>query len=87
VVAISTAIVAIRTFEVSERTLQSNTRQQISDRFVKVIEQLGNDKSPDVRIGGIYGLEQPLGAWKPKPKRFSKCGCSSSGRCYREARS
>jgi hypothetical protein len=58
VVAISTAIVAIRTFTVSERTLQANTRQQTSDRFVKAIEQLGNDKSPDVRIGGIYGLEQ-----------------------------
>jgi len=57
-VAISTAIVAIATFVVASRTLQANTRQQTSDRFVKAIEQLGNEKSPDVRLGGIYGLEQ-----------------------------
>jgi uncharacterized protein YjbI with pentapeptide repeats len=57
-VAICTAIVAIATFVVSVRTLQANTRSQTSDRFVKAIEQLGNDKSPDVRLGGIYGLEQ-----------------------------
>jgi hypothetical protein len=57
-VAISTAGVAIATFVVAAQTLQANTRQQTSDRFVKAIEQLGNDKSPDVRLGGIYGLEQ-----------------------------
>jgi uncharacterized protein YjbI with pentapeptide repeats len=57
-VAICTAIVAIATFTVSVRTLQANTRSQTSDRFVKATEQLGNDKSPDIRIGGIYGLEQ-----------------------------
>lgn len=64
-VAIATAVVAIQTFRVSqqglgvsEQTLHANTRQQTSDRFVKAIEQLANDKSPDVRIGGIYGLEQ-----------------------------
>ena len=57
-VAISTAGVAIATYVVAERTLQANTRQQTSERFVKAVEQLGNDKSPDVRIGGVYGLEQ-----------------------------
>jgi hypothetical protein len=57
-VAICTAIVAIATFVVATRTLQANTRSRTSDRFVKAIEQLGNDKSPDIRIGGIYGLEQ-----------------------------
>src|SRR6476646_1619489 len=56
-VAISTAIVAIFTFFIASRTLQANTRQQTSDRFVKAIEQLGNDTSMNVRIGGIYGLE------------------------------
>jgi hypothetical protein len=63
-VAIATAVVAIQTFRVSqqglgvsEQTLHANTRQQTSDRFVKAIEQLGNDKSLDVRLGGIYGLE------------------------------
>jgi uncharacterized protein YjbI with pentapeptide repeats len=63
VVAISTAIVAIRTFTVSERTLEANTRQQTSDRFVKAIEQLANDKSLDVRMGGIFGLEQLARDW------------------------
>jgi hypothetical protein len=58
-VAICTAIVAIATFFVSARTLQANTRQQTSDRFVKAIEQLGNDNQLDIRLGGIYGLEQP----------------------------
>jgi hypothetical protein len=57
-VAICTAIVAVATFVVAVRTLQANTRQQTNDRFVKAIEQLGNDKSVDVRLGGIYGLEQ-----------------------------
>jgi hypothetical protein len=57
-VAISTAGVAIFTFFVAHQTLQANTQQQASDRFVKAVDQLGNDKSPDVRLGGIYGLEQ-----------------------------
>jgi hypothetical protein len=57
-VAILTAIAAITTLFISAKTLQANTRQQTSDRFVKAIEQLGNKDSPDVRLGGIYGLEQ-----------------------------
>lgn len=57
VVAIATAVVAIRTFYVSERTLEANTRQQVNEHFAKAIEQLGSDKM-DVRLGGIYGLEQ-----------------------------
>jgi hypothetical protein len=63
-VAIATAGVAIQTFRVSQQTLgvseqalHANTRQQTSDRFVKAIEQLGNDKL-NIRLGGIYGLEQ-----------------------------
>jgi hypothetical protein len=57
-VAISTAAIALQTFRVSQETLQANTHQQTSERFVKATEQLGNEKSPAVRIGGIYGLEQ-----------------------------
>ena len=56
-VAISTAIVAVATFHVSTQTLKANTRDQSSQRFTKAIEQLGSDKL-DVRLGGIYGLEQ-----------------------------
>lgn len=33
-------------------------RGQIADRFTKAVDQLGNSGSPDVRLGGIYGLEQ-----------------------------
>ena len=31
---------------------------QLTDRFTKAIDQLGNEKSADVRIGGIYALER-----------------------------
>ena len=44
---------------VSARTLQANTRRQTSDRFVKAIERLETTTSLDIRLGGIYGLEQP----------------------------
>jgi hypothetical protein len=43
-------------FVVSEQTLGASTRRQISERFVKAVDQLGSDKL-DVRLGGIYGLE------------------------------
>lgn len=56
-VAICTVIVAVATFFVSAQTLKANTRQQLSDRFAKAIEQLGSDKL-DVRLGGIYELGQ-----------------------------
>jgi hypothetical protein len=57
-VAILTAIAAITTLFISAKTLQANTRSQTSDRFVKAVDQLGNKDSLDVRLGGIYGLEQ-----------------------------
>jgi Pentapeptide repeats (8 copies) len=39
------------------RTLQVNREGQITDRFSKAIEQLGDDDL-DVRLGGIYSLER-----------------------------
>jgi pentapeptide repeat protein len=39
------------------RTLQVNREGQITERFTRAIEQLGNDKL-DIRLGGIYGLER-----------------------------
>jgi uncharacterized protein YjbI with pentapeptide repeats len=57
-VSIGTLAVAYAVFNTSVRTLDAQTRSQTSDRFVKAVEQLGNEKSPDIRIGGIYGLEQ-----------------------------
>jgi uncharacterized protein YjbI with pentapeptide repeats len=31
---------------------------QVTDRFTSAVEQLGEEKSPTVRVGGIYALEQ-----------------------------
>jgi hypothetical protein len=39
------------------RTLRLNRQGQITDRFTKAIEQLGDGKL-DVRLGGIYALER-----------------------------
>jgi hypothetical protein len=39
------------------RTLHLNREGQITERFTRAIDQLGNDNL-DVRIGGIYGLER-----------------------------
>ncbi len=40
-----------------EQTLAVTQRGQVTDRFTKAIEQLGNEKV-DVRLGGVYALEQ-----------------------------
>ena len=42
--------ITVRTFEVTERG-------HVTDRYSKAIEQLGSD-SLDIRLGGIYALEQ-----------------------------
>lgn len=39
------------------RTFQLNREGQVTERFTRAIEQLG-DKSLDVRLGGIYALER-----------------------------
>src|SRR5690348_7824803 len=38
-------------------TFRLNRESQVTDRYTKAIEQLGN-KAPDVRIGAIYALER-----------------------------
>jgi membrane protein implicated in regulation of membrane protease activity len=40
-----------------ERQLAIAREGQITERFTRAVEQLGNDKA-DVRVGGIYALEQ-----------------------------
>ena len=40
------------------RTYTLNRAGQLTDRFTKAIEQLGNEKALDVRLGGIYALER-----------------------------
>lgn len=50
------------------RQLQVTRESQMTERFTRAIDQLGNDKT-EVRIGGIYGLER-LGVDSP-PSRES----------------
>jgi hypothetical protein len=40
------------------RQVQVNREGQVTERFTHAIDQLGDDNSPDIRIGGIYALER-----------------------------
>ena len=40
------------------RTFALNRRGQLTERFTRAVDQLGEDKKLDVRLGGIYALEQ-----------------------------
>ena len=40
------------------RTFQLNRQGQITERYTKAIDQLGEEAKPDVRLGGIYALER-----------------------------
>jgi uncharacterized protein YjbI with pentapeptide repeats len=46
-----------RVYRITARTLQVTERGQVTDRYSKAIEQLGS-ATLDVRLGGIYALEQ-----------------------------
>jgi uncharacterized protein YjbI with pentapeptide repeats len=46
-----------RVYGITARTFELTERGHLTDRYSKAIEQLGND-SLDVRLGGIYSLEQ-----------------------------
>jgi hypothetical protein len=46
-----------RVYRITARTLQVTERGQVTDRYSKAIEQLGS-ATVDVRLGGIYALEQ-----------------------------
>ena len=45
------------TLRISEKNFQLTERGHLTDRYAKAIEQLGDDNL-DVRLGGIYALEQ-----------------------------
>ncbi len=45
------------TRDATERTLRLTAAQQETERFTRAVEQLGSTQ-PEVRLGGIYGLEQ-----------------------------
>ncbi|SET98304.1 pentapeptide repeat-containing protein [Geodermatophilus poikilotrophus] len=46
-----------RVYRITARTFELTERGHLTDRYTKAIEQLGNDNL-DVRLGGIYALEQ-----------------------------
>jgi hypothetical protein len=48
---------ALASLVIATRTYRLTQQGQITDRYTKAIEQLGNDKL-DVRLGGIYALER-----------------------------
>jgi uncharacterized protein YjbI with pentapeptide repeats len=45
------------TLQVNQKTLETTQQGQITERFTKAIEQLGNDNLA-IRLGGIYALER-----------------------------
>src|SRR5205823_3729030 len=66
---IATLLSTLLQLQANQRQLEVNQRQatdqqdltrqgQIADRFTKAIEQLGSQNNLDVRLGGIYALEQ-----------------------------
>jgi uncharacterized protein YjbI with pentapeptide repeats len=56
--ALAGAWVSARTIELNTaRTIELNKEGQISDRFTKAIDQLGNERL-EIRLGGIYALER-----------------------------
>lgn len=58
-IAIIVGLFAIwNTMEVSRRTLELTQEGQITERFIKAINQLGDKKKLEVRLGGIYALER-----------------------------
>ena len=46
-----------RVYRITARTFELTEQGQLTDRYTKAIEQLGDDKL-DVRLGGIYALER-----------------------------
>ncbi|TMR97520.1 pentapeptide repeat-containing protein [Nonomuraea basaltis] len=45
-----------KTWETGQETLRTTQQQQITDRYTRAVEQIGADKSVEVRIGGLYAL-------------------------------
>jgi membrane protein implicated in regulation of membrane protease activity len=50
-------LAALGSLAMASRTYRLTQQGQITDRYIKAIEQLGSDKL-DVRLGGIYALER-----------------------------
>jgi len=50
-------VFAARNFTLSRRMLELTEQRQVTERYIKAVEQLGS-KEPEARIGGIYALER-----------------------------
>ncbi|MFL5863109.1 MAG: pentapeptide repeat-containing protein, partial [Solirubrobacteraceae bacterium] len=61
-IAAAGAVYTGRTYALNKReaarTFELNRRGQRTDRFTRAVDQLGEDGKLDVRLGGIYALEQ-----------------------------
>jgi uncharacterized protein YjbI with pentapeptide repeats len=52
------AVVAYRQLTTGREQLRVAQEGQITERFTRAVSQLGDDKSLDIRLGGIYALER-----------------------------
>ena len=53
-----TAYLTWKNSEISHKQLLATQEKQITERFSKAVEQLGNEESITVRLGAIYSLER-----------------------------
>jgi len=65
-------LAALGSLAVSNRTYRLSQQGQLTDRYTKAIEQLGDDKL-DIRLGGLYALD--ASPWTPNEttRPWSRC--------------
>ena len=57
-IAVVGAIYTARTFALNRQAHELDRQGQITERFTRAVDQLGNTSSLEVRLGGIYALER-----------------------------
>jgi hypothetical protein len=57
-------LAALRSLAVTNRTYRLSQQGQLTDRYSKAIEQLGDEKL-DIRLGGLYALERLAETTRP----------------------
>jgi len=55
---LGTLFVGWRRVRAADRTVEIAREQQITERFTRAIDQLGNEQGMAIRLGGIYALER-----------------------------
>ena len=58
VLVLGTLYVTWRRVRAAEQTVEVAQEGQITERFTRAVEQLGNQESMAIRLGGIYALER-----------------------------